>query len=214
MKKSIMSFFGGGSDSEEREVKSQQDSGEDGRPQRRWPLYAIAVFILAAIVAIAVVLSLQESSSGPATTTPTPTGTAEVTVSIEAPDTVSAGGEFVVTLNISGVKDFDSANYNVLYDPSVIEITEVTDGAIDDIAIPVAMWDFLPSGVQGEAGIINNVPGVPGVSGSGSLAEIHFRVNGSAGESSIIGFSGETVLYNNIAVEIKADWVGSSVTVQ
>ncbi len=214
MKKSIKSFFGGKADSEDKEAKGKEDRGKGGRPSRRWPLYTIGVFILVAVIAIVVVVLRHESSSGPATPTPTPTGSAGVTVSIKAPATVSAGGEFVARVEISGVQNFDSANYDVTYDPSVIEVTEVTDGTIDDVAVPVAMWDFLPSGVQGEAGIINNVPGVPGVNGSGSLAEIHFRVNGSAGESSTIGFSGETVLFNNIAAEIKADWVGSSIIVQ
>jgi hypothetical protein len=215
MKKSIMSFFGGGSDSEKGEIKGQQESGKAGRPQRRWPLYAIAAFILVAIVAIVVVLLLPESSSGPATLTPTPIGSAEVTVSIEAPATVSARGEFIATVEISEVKNFDSATYDIIYDPGVLEVVAVAQGAINATEVPVDMWGFIPQGIQGKVVIINNIPGVPGVNGSGYLSEIHFHVIGSSGDTSSLSFVLEEVsIADNKAVDIRADWVGSSVKVQ
>ena len=214
MKKSIMSFFGGKEDFKNREAKGQQEGGKGGRPSRRWPLYAIAAVILVAIVAIAVVVLLPESSSGPATPTPTQTGSAGVTVSIKAPATVSAGGDFVARVDISGVENFDSANYDVTYDPAVLEVTNVSQGTINN-EVPVDMWDFNPAGLQGTVRIINNVPGVPGVSGSGYLSEIYFHVIGSSGDTSGLDFDLEEVsMVDNTAAYIQADWVGSSIAVQ
>jgi len=60
--------------------------------------------------------------------------------------------------------------------------------------------------------VINNVPGLPGVSGSGYLSEIHFHVVGSAGNTSDITLS-SGVLSANTATEITATWVGDSVHV-
>jgi hypothetical protein len=215
MKKTIKSFFGGKEDFKDREAKGKQEEGKAGRPPRRWPLYAIGVFILVAVIAIVVVVLLPESSSGPATPTPTPTGSAGVTVSIRVPATVSAGEEFVATVEISGVQNFDAVNYDVTYDPAVLEVTNVSQGTINNIEVPVDMWDFNPAGLQGTVRIINNVPGVPGVSGSGYLSEIYFHVIGSSGDTSGLDFDLEEVsMYDNKAVEIQPDWVGSSIIVQ
>jgi len=208
MKKSIMSFFGGKEDSEKREAKGQQEEGKAGRPSRRWPLYAIVAFIVVAIVAIVVAL-LQPASSPES---------GKVTVSIEAPATVSAGGEFVATVEISGVENFDAVNYDVTYDPLVLEVTNVSQGTINNTEVPVDDWSFVPSGLQGEVAIINNIPGVPGVSGSGYLCEIHFHVIGSSGDASSLNFvlegDNEVWMSDNTATYIQADWVGSFVTVQ
>lgn len=215
MKKSIMSFFSGKEDSEDREAKGQQEGGKAGRPSKRWPLYAIVAFILVAIIAIVVVLLLPESSSGPSTTTPTPTESGKVTVSIEAPATASAGGEFVATVSISGVENFDSAVYDVTYDPMVLEVLEVTQGTINNTEVPVDMWDFVPSGIQGTVRILNNIPGIPGVSGLGYLSEIRFKVVGASGDTSSLGFALEEVsMADNAAKDILATWAGDSITVQ
>jgi hypothetical protein len=205
MKKSIMSFFGGKEDFEDRETKGQQEEGKAGRPSRRWPLYAIAAFILVAIIAIVVVVLLPTSSleSG------------KVTVSINAPATVSAGGDFVAMVDISGVQNFDSTVYDVTYDPGVLEVLEVNQGTINNTEVPVDMWDFVPSGIQGKVRIVNNIPGYPGVNGSGHLSEIHFHVIGSSGDTSSLSFVLEEVsMADNAAKYIIATWVGDSIAVQ
>ena len=133
----------------------------------------------------------------------------EVTVSIKAPATVSPGGEFVATVDISDVKNFDSAVYDVTYDPAVLEVTAVAQGTINNIEVPVDMWDFIPSGVQGRVRILNNIPAFPGVSGSGYLAEIHFHVIGSSGDASSLSFIlEESNMADNTAANIQANWVG------
>jgi hypothetical protein len=60
--------------------------------------------------------------------------------------------------------------------------------------------------------IVQNVPGLAGVSGSGYLAVLHFHVISSEGDSSTIGLS-NGLLANNQAEEITATWAGDSVRV-
>jgi len=132
---------------------------------------------------------------------------AGVAVRIDALDEVAKGTVFIARVNITGVSDFDAANYDVTFDPAVLEVTDVTDGIIDGGTIPVDMWGVI---APGEIRVVQNVPGLPGVSGSGYLAEIRFRVIGSAGESSEIKCS-NGVLSDNSASEIAAKWSGDSV---
>ena len=199
---------------DDKDVEKQDVEGEPGQPPvKRWPLYAVAGAIAAAIVAIIVVLSVTGSTeeTGP---TATPTTTYEVTVSIEAPASVGEGQVFTAQVSITGVENFDSAVYDVAYDPLVLEVTAISHGAVDATEVPVDMWDFVPSGLQGRARIVNNVPGVPGVSGSGYLSEIQFTVVGSSGSESGINFSGDLSMADNTAKDIDASWVGTSVSVQ
>ena len=135
-----------------------------------------------------------------------------VTVSIDAPAEVDAGIDFTARVSITDVTNFDAANYDITYDPLILEVTDVTDGVIGGTAIPVSIWGLIPSGVQGKIRVIQNIPGLPGVSGSGYLAEIHFHVVGSTGNTSDITLS-NGVLSDNAATAITATWVGDSVHV-
>jgi len=182
-------------------------------PMKRWPLYAVVVAIVAAVVAIIAVLATGDSSTGP-TPTVTPPPTYDVTVSIDAPASVDEDAVFTARLVISGVENLDTAQYDVTYDPLVLEVTDITQGMIGSTAIPVDMWGFSPAGIQGTARAINNVPGVPGVSGDGYLSEIQFHVIGAGGDSSGITFTGDLLLFDNTAKEIKANWVGDTLSVQ
>ena len=137
---------------------------------------------------------------------------ADATVSIDAPAEVGEGTDFIARVNITEVVNFDAANYDITYDPTIIEVTDVTDGVIGGTAIPVSIWGLIPSGVQGKIRVIQNIPGISGVSGSGYLAEIHFHVIGSAGSTSNITPS-NAMLSDNTATEIPATWVGDSVHV-
>lgn len=137
---------------------------------------------------------------------------AATTVSMDAPAEVAPGAQFVARVNISPVVNFDSATFDVTFDPAVIQVADVTDGGIDGTAIPVINWGFIPPGVQGTVRVINNVPQVPGVSGSGYLAEVHFHVVGSAGSTSDLTLS-HGVLFDNMGAGIGANWVGDAVAV-
>jgi PKD repeat protein len=128
---------------------------------------------------------------------------------VPAATNIPVGGVVNVNVNIADVTNFDVAQYDVTYDPAVIEVTGVDGGAIGGTPIPVAMWS---SNSTTTIRIINNVTGTTGVSGSGSLAVIHFHVTGAVGSSSAIDVHGG-LLGNNQALEITADWVNSSVQV-
>lgn len=173
-------------------------------PKRRplWGVVIAAVSVIIIIVLIAVLVS-GSSPGGPS-----------VTVSIGAPDEVTAGGNFTVKVESSELINFDSANYDITYDPDVIELWGVTNGSIGATTIPIANWQFVPMGIQGTVRIIDNVPGFAGINGSGNLAEVHFKVVGSSGSTSSIAFTGDAGLFDNTAAEIPAKWVGGSVSVQ
>jgi len=136
----------------------------------------------------------------------------EISVSIDAPAEVGEGTDFIARVSITDVTNFDAANYDITYDPTILEVTDVTDGVIGGTAIPADVWGFIPAETQGTIRVINNVPGLPGVSGSGYLAEIHFHVVGEYCNTSDITLS-NGVLSDTTATAITATWVGDSVHV-
>ena len=153
--------------------------------------------------------SQRESTNSPMWDFTTTTEAAGVTVSIDAPSKVGADSDFTVTVDISQVTDFDAADYDVSFDDSVLRLDDITAGEIDGTAIPIDDWNEISPGTYT---IVQNVPGVDGVTGSGTLAELHFHVIGSAGDSSDIDLPDGT-LNDNQGVEIEADWLGDSITV-
>jgi len=131
------------------------------------------------------------------------------TVSIDAPDEAAADSDFTANINVTEVTDFDACNYDVSFDASVLRLDDVTSGEIGSTAIPVDMYNEISSGTYT---VVQNAPGLAGVSGSGYLAVLHFHVIGSEGDSSAISLS-NGVLSDNLANEITATWSGDSVNV-
>jgi hypothetical protein len=131
----------------------------------------------------------------------------EVTVSISAPAQAAGDSDFTANVNISGVANFDACNYDVSFDASVLRLDNVTSGLIGSTTIPVDICNQISLGTWR---VVQNVPGLAGVSGSGYLAVLHFHVIGSGGSS--ISLSNE-VLSDTAAKEIKATWAGDSVRV-
>jgi len=122
---------------------------------------------------------------------------------------------------VSTVWDLDSGNYDVIYDPTVLEVTNVSDGWAKDVytgeyvTVDVANWGFIPPATQGRVRIINNQPGPP-VNASGYLAEIHFKViTGECGAYSDVEFliinSSWPNLFDSLAVAIPGvTWFNAS----
>ncbi len=144
---------------------------------------------------------------------------AGVSVSINAPTWVPEGYNFTATVAINQVENFDTANYNVSFDPTVLEIIDLdpaTDnvsigsGQINGTEIPVDIANISHEGTGPSnptvITIVQNVPGTSGVSGSGHLAELQFRAIGSQDASSRIDLS-NGVISNTLAEEIPAAWV-------
>jgi hypothetical protein len=132
-----------------------------------------------------------------------------VTVSIDAPDEAAPDSDFTVSIDISDVTDFDSCNYDITFDATVLRLDNVAAGLIGSTTVPVDMHNELSSGTYR---VIQNVPGLSGATGSGYLAVLHFHVIGSEGDSSSISLS-NGVLSDNQAEEITATWAGDSIDI-
>jgi hypothetical protein len=155
------------------------------------------------IIAVAAALLLAGGAVPPVA------ATSGVTVSIDTPAGVAPDIDFTASISISEVTDFDACNYDVSFDASVLRLDTVTSGMIGSTTVPVDMYNELSPGTYR---IIQNIPGLAGISGSGYLAELHFHVTGSIGDSSLVGPS-NGVLSNVTAGEIEAAWVGGSVSI-
>jgi hypothetical protein len=136
---------------------------------------------------------------------------ADVQVTIITPGTVPPGANFTVNVNISQVENFDACNYDVSFNPSVLRLDNVSVGQIGATIVPVDTWNETTQGT-GIYRIVQNIPGIRGVSGSGYLAVLHFRVIGSGGQSSNINLT-NGVLGNTSANAIPALWTGGMVSV-
>jgi hypothetical protein len=132
-----------------------------------------------------------------------------VTVSVDAPDTAEPDSDFTANIDISQVIELDSGNYDITFDPLVLQLDDITAGLIGLTTIPVDMYNEMSPGTYR---VIQNIPGVAGVTGSGYLAVLHFHVIGSEGGSSAISLS-NGVLSDNQAGEIEATWTGDSVSI-
>jgi len=152
-------------------------------------------------------------------TTPAGTGTltdgftvvavGAVTVSVDAPDTAAPDSDFTANVDISQVTELDSGNYDITFDAAVLRLDDIAVGLIGSTTIPVDMYNEISPGTYR---VVQNVPGLTGVTGSGYLAVLHFHVIGSEGDSSDITLSNGT-LSDAQAAEIEATWVGDSVSI-
>ena len=97
----------------------------------------------------------------PATSTPA--------IHVNAPD--DAESDFSVVINIENVEDLDSGQFDLHFNKTAVSVSSIDDGSIDGTTIPVADWEVGEDKVT----ILFNLPGIDGVSGSGTLATIHFH---------------------------------------
>jgi hypothetical protein len=155
------------------------------------------------VVAVAVALLLAGGAVPPVA------ATSGVTVSVDAPAGVAPNSDFTASIGISEVTDFDACNYDVSFDPLVLQLDDVASGLIGSTDIPVDLYNELSPGTYR---IIQNVPGLAGVTGSGYLAVLQFHVIGVAGDSSLVDPS-NGVISDITAVEIEASWVEGAVAV-
>jgi hypothetical protein len=137
-------------------------------------------------------------------------GAKGVAVTLDAPAHVTENSTFTAKVDFSGAVDFDAGQFDVSYDESVVQLDNVTAGKIGTEPIPVAIWGMMDVNT---CRVVVNVPGVPGVSGSGYLAVLSYRVVGAMGDSSVIELS-NGFLNNNLAENMTATWSGASVQVR
>jgi hypothetical protein len=127
-------------------------------------------------------------------------------VRVNSPDVIS--GTFDATIDIYNVVDLDSGTFDLSFDSSVVDVTDVYAGSIDGTTVPVA-WTFMDADT---IRVLLDFPEVQEVSGSGHLATIKFVVTGSQGDTSVLYIS-DGKLAGVAAEEIPALWFDSDVTV-
>jgi hypothetical protein len=158
------------------------------------------------------------------TQTTTPVGA--VTISIDTPATIkkSSGRYFHAYVNITSVNNFFAAQYDILYDPDILRVQDVTAGDISGTMIRIEKWGYIPANTQGTLRIVNSVPtsaGTSGASGEGYLVDIYFKVMGDPGDSSVISFveglgdpTGYLMVGNSEGIEISSTWIDALVTIE
>ncbi|MFA4837302.1 MAG: cohesin domain-containing protein, partial [Dehalococcoidia bacterium] len=129
-----------------------------------------------------------------------------VTVTVNAPARVSTNYDFTVSIDISEVTDLNSVQYDIGFDTSVLRLDSIDAGQIAATSIPVASNEI--SG--GHYRVVQSL-GLSSVSGSGSLAVLHFHSIGAIGTSSAIDISNG--LLSGMSGGIPATWVDDTVQV-
>jgi hypothetical protein len=134
-------------------------------------LLVLTAIAVTSLVVVPVIVAAQEAG---------------VTVTVNAPEYVEEGETFVVTIDVDSVTDLNSAQFDLSFDPDVIEVNDVKEGEINGEKVPISMWPPIDAET---VRVIIMMSSVEGVSGSGYLAEVEFRVNGDEGEVSVLDIS-------------------------
>jgi general secretion pathway protein D len=107
---------------------------------------------------------------------------------------------FTVPVDISGVSDLYAFQFDLSYDPAVVHVTSITEGAF----LPSGgATFFLPGSIDNAAGLVSMTAdslagAVSGVSGSGHLAIVHFAVVETGSAVSPLTLSSITLLGSNL----------------
>jgi|GEM_PF-1725248 len=128
-------------------------------------------------------------------------------VSVDAPEIVSDA--FDVTIEIYDVTDLDSGQFDLTFDSSVVNVTNVSSGEIDGTTIPIDSWNFTDAGT---ICVLFNLPEVTGVAGDGQIATISFEIAGAAGDTSVLELSRGS-LVDCGSNETPALWSGCEVAI-
>ena len=157
-------------------------------------------------------VSAVRAGEGLVTPIPTPTpihspNAVEVPVSVNAPESVPE--TFGVTINVENVIDMNGGQFDLSFDSSVVNVTDVSAGNIGGTTIPIVGWAFMDART---VRVLFKLDGIDCVSGSGYVARIDFETRGSKGDSCVLGMS-NVMLVDAEADEIPATWTDDEVTV-
>ena len=111
------------------------------------------------------------------------------------------GSDFIVLVNISEVHRLKVAQYDITYDPSVVEVDRVSGGWTPDVRrgrigdknFAVEAASFMPQETQGRVRVIHIIDGLEGKTGVGYLSRVFFHVVGAPGSTSPIEIDIETL---------------------
>jgi hypothetical protein len=130
-----------------------------------------------------------------------------VTITLNAPG--YAEGTFNASIDVDSVTNFNSGQFDLTFDSSVVNVTDVADGSLDGATIPVSDWERMDNDT---IRVILDLSGIASVSGSGNLAKISFAVVGRTGDKSVLDIS-NGLLVNTEAEAIPAEWIDDEVSV-
>lgn len=128
-----------------------------------------------------------------------------VSVTVTAPEVIS--GAFDATIDITNVVDMNGGQFDLSFDSSVVNVTDVYDGNMGGTTVPLVDWRFMDADT---IMVLFKLSGDDGVSGSGYVTKIGFETTGS-GTSILDIFDGK--LADTSADEIPAAWTDAEVTV-
>ncbi len=130
-----------------------------------------------------------------------------VPVAINSPEVIT--GAFSATVDVEDITGINGGQCDLTFDPSVVNVTNVTSGEIGGTAIPIDSWRFMDADT---IRVLFKLSGANGVSGTGSLATIDFAMIGSQSDASALDLSNGT-LSNTEADEIPATWADAAVAI-
>jgi hypothetical protein len=118
-------------------------------------------------------------------------------VSLSMPAQIFAGDTFAARISVNSIQDLQAFQFQLTYDEDILKIIGsengpdgVSYGYFGNTRVLTDMWRYVSlTGTQRSVRMFGQVIDNLTVSGSGYLAEIHFRVNGNIGQSSQIDFS-------------------------
>ena len=128
-------------------------------------------------------------------------------VSVNAPEIVSGANDFMI--EIYDVTNLDSGQFDLTFDPNVVNVTNVSSGEIGGTTIPIDSWNFTDAGT---IRVLFNIPEVTGVAGDGQIATISFEITGTAGDTSVLELSHGS-LVDCGSNETPALWFGCEVVI-
>ncbi|RZN32143.1 MAG: hypothetical protein EF813_11975 [Methanosarcinales archaeon] len=128
-------------------------------------------------------------------------------VTANAPTVVS--GTFDATIDVANITNLDSGQFDLSFDPNVVNVTSVDSGNIGGTEVPIDMWRLMDAG---RVRVLFRLSGATGVSGSGSLATISFEITGAAGDRSVLNLS-DGLLFDTTVDEIPATWTDDDVVI-
>jgi hypothetical protein len=127
-----------------------------------------------------------------------------------SPDPALVGAPLNVAVSIDGIADLYAWQFSLLFDPAVLQVSSVSAGSFLSAAGPTF---FVPGSIDNTLGrigfVIETIQGAsPGVSGSGTLAQVSFDVVGAG--TSALNFSNVVFLdsaLQDISVLVQAGTV-------
>jgi hypothetical protein len=138
---------------------------------------------------------------------------ADTVLSVQTPSTVSQGSTFIVGVNIAGVTDLYDFQFDLSFNPAVINATNVSEGMFLSGG---GSTFFIPGTIDNTSGnvtfnVATLLSAVPGVSGNGTLALFDFTTLTSGTSAFTIS---NVILQDSTGAILNSTTSGGSVTAQ